>query len=247
MKPAKKGMMVGAVVFSVLFTITALNVSNSDIPPLLIVQLLISSAIGLVTWAVSRERKTPIAGNTSGDGDVGDNSIAKDDTSPTHVEDGNSTFQPVDNEMTPLYKAAIGDKRQNYYLSRFQKFDEQDSGGQVSWNWAAFFIPAYWWLYRKMYGWWTLLVAIFVLSIAKPECRILCSIVGTISAVFANSLYHRHIRAKITGAKTKQLEGDQLLEYLRQKGGVHQWVFFLAIATPVLMFIITFISWFAPR
>jgi hypothetical protein len=256
MSPTKKGMLVGAGFFAVLFTITALNVSKSDIFQLLIVQLLISSAIGFVTSVLSRERKTSFADNTSDDGNVGDignvckdinSSKAKDDATPSHIKDGSSASQPVDNEMTPLYKAAIGDKNQNYYLSRFQKFDEQDSGAQVSWNWAAFLIPSYWWLYRKMYGWWILLAAGFALSITKPECRILYSLLATVSAVFSNSLYHRHIKATIAGAKSKQLEGEQLLEYLSQKNGVNQWVYEIAIATPILIVIIVIIGWLSPR
>jgi len=247
MKPSKKGILVGAGVFSVLLTITVLNVSKSDIPQLLIAQFLFSSIVGVGVWAASRERKTI---NTDNLNNAGNNILvaqSKDDGTATQTKDINSTFQQVDNEMTPLYKAAIGDKNQNYYLSRFQRYDQQDTGAQVSWNWAAFLIPSYWWLYRKMYGWWALLVAGFVLSIAKPESRILYSLAVTVLTVFSNSLYHRHIRATITEAKSKQLEGDQLLDYLRQKCGVTKWVYILAIFTPVVIVIITFIGWFSPR
>ena len=86
MNTAKKVLLVGGGLFALLSTMTALNVSKSDIPSLLAVQLLISSTAGLATWAVSRKRKPDIPRDTS---DGIDSSIAKGDSLPTLVEDGN--------------------------------------------------------------------------------------------------------------------------------------------------------------
>jgi len=46
------------------------------------------------------------------------------------------------------YRIFIGE-RADYYIERFKKFEE--TGGAVSWNWAAFFLGVVWMFYRKMY------------------------------------------------------------------------------------------------
>ncbi|MEA5039505.1 MAG: DUF2628 domain-containing protein, partial [Clostridiaceae bacterium] len=43
----------------------------------------------------------------------------------------------------------IGTKTE-YYLRKFNKFKGQ--GEKASWNWCAFFVAPYWFIYRKMYG-----------------------------------------------------------------------------------------------
>lgn len=48
------------------------------------------------------------------------------------------------------WRAAIGPKNTDYYLSRFA---EQHAGGKVArWHWPAFFVTFYWLLYRKLWG-----------------------------------------------------------------------------------------------
>ena len=236
MNPAKKGMLVGAGLFAILFTITALNVSKSDILQLLIVQIIICSVIGSIVWIMSRERKACTAGKND---NACDNVIiaeSRDDRSLKLIDEGNSAVQQEDDETTQPYKAAIGERNQNYYLSRFRKFD-REPGNQVSWNWAAFILPAFWLLYRKMYGLWALLVAGFILTIVKPDLLILNALGVSILALFADSRYHRHIRAMIAEAESKQLKGDQLLNYLKQNGDVNKWVFIAAIAAFAVIFI----------
>ena len=51
-----------------------------------------------------------------------------------------------------LYTALIGKKRLDYYLKRFESFDDRGGGLIPSWNWAAFFFTWLWVLYRKMYA-----------------------------------------------------------------------------------------------
>ena len=51
-------------------------------------------------------------------------------------------------EVQKYYKAAIGEKNADFYLSRFHHFDS--NGVRPSWNWPAFFFTFYWLLYRKM-------------------------------------------------------------------------------------------------
>ncbi|WP_457638579.1 DUF2628 domain-containing protein, partial [Persephonella sp.] len=46
------------------------------------------------------------------------------------------------------YRLFIG-KNADYHIEKFKKFEE--TGGALSWNWAAFFLGIVWMLYRKMY------------------------------------------------------------------------------------------------
>ncbi len=45
--------------------------------------------------------------------------------------------------------AAVVKSNTPYYLPKFRNMSA--SGRKISWNWAAFFIPSYWLLYRKQY------------------------------------------------------------------------------------------------
>ncbi len=58
----------------------------------------------------------------------------------------------IDTKPTGLYEAAIGEKNQNYYLEKFEAFDEKGPGFVASMNWAAFLTGGVGALYRKMYG-----------------------------------------------------------------------------------------------
>jgi len=58
--------------------------------------------------------------------------------------------QLTDAKRKQLDQWFIGHRSQNYYLKRFEQFDEQ---GYLSpkWHWAAFFVTFPWLLYRKRY------------------------------------------------------------------------------------------------
>ena len=58
---------------------------------------------------------------------------------------------PPDRGDIEYVEAAIGPRNTDYYLRKFERFGS--SGGYVSWNWPAFFVPLLWMLYRKMWLW----------------------------------------------------------------------------------------------
>lgn len=128
------------------------------------------------------------------------------------------------------YDAAIGPKNTEYYRSRFVKFDDDSS--RVSWNWPAFFITFYWLLYRKMWAWAALyfflpivvsLVGAFVFGMSETldalinVVYLLFSL--TIVPMYANALYHRHLRNKISEADSGGLGEPEKREWLAKKGG----------------------------
>jgi len=47
---------------------------------------------------------------------------------------------------------------------------------------------------------------------------------GILFSIYANSLYHNSIKKKIAVAQLSIKEEAKLMEYLRYKGGVHEWV-----------------------
>ncbi len=109
---------------------------------------------------------------------------------------------------TNFYEAAIGERNQSYYLSKFENFDTQGPGLHASWNWAAFFFTGFWALYRKMYGWffaWILFAAVVRVALDSPtwsSSALSVLSVATISfSIVANSLYHQKVKARIAASQ----------------------------------------------
>ncbi len=150
--------------------------------------------------------------------------------------------QSDDIQNEKLYKTVIGEKNQDYYLTKFEKFDQQSSELKEGWNWPAFFFTNIWALYRKMYGWFFGLCGIYLLFSllyyyrAPAEIFISYVLIHIIFAIYANSLYHRNIQKKIAVARFSIKDDSKLLKFLKHKGGVHGWVVWLFIALPAAGF-----------
>ena len=111
-----------------------------------------------------------------------------------------------------LYRAAVGEKKADYYVPLFYRFD-QPGGSRASWNWPSFFVTFFWLLYRRMYG--LALGYLFLLPIALFILLALLALmfgqlVGTllywlitvvlqliVAPMFANAIYHWHIKKRI--------------------------------------------------
>lgn len=146
-------------------------------------------------------------------------------------------------ETENLYKNILGEKNRDYYLTKFKEFDRQPPGLKASWNWAAFFAGGVWVLYRKMYGWFFVFSGIFFIAFGFaafledtgfPVLGYLLPL-GTWIAytLFANSIYHSNVKKKIAVAQISIKDRSKLLEFLRQKGGVHTWVIWVSTLLPV--------------
>lgn len=142
--------------------------------------------------------------------------------------------------MQKLYEAILGEKNRIYYLMKFDSFDQSGPGLKASWNWFAALFCGVWALYRKMYGWffaWWGLVTLFNISEETGSSDLI--LVPFIAAqilfgVYANSLYHNSIKKKIAVAQLEIEDESKLLEYLRYKGGVNTWVWWVWISFFVL-------------
>lgn len=120
-------------------------------------------------------------------------------------------MEPNSSQYEELYRAAVGASKAGYYVPLFQRFD-QPGASRISWNWPAFFVSFFWMLYRRMY---LLALAYFFLLPAALATlsTIVSALFGPFAAgaaylalllaqliavpMFANALYHRHIRDRI--------------------------------------------------
>ena len=134
-----------------------------------------------------------------------------------------------------FYKAAIGPKNQSYYLSIFQRFENDGKAG-VSWHWPAFFITFYWLLYRKM--WRNALIYFFLPYLVMIPLVIIGAMAGNaanavigfgyflylvgiflLPPLYANTLYYQHCNKKIIEAKASSHDMQRQLGELSGKGG----------------------------
>ena len=55
-------------------------------------------------------------------------------------------------EIATLYAAAVGERKAAFYVPYFLRADERGYAPK-SWNWAAFFLGVFWFLYRRQFRW----------------------------------------------------------------------------------------------
>lgn len=148
-------------------------------------------------------------------------------------------------EMKPRgpYEAAIGEKNQDYYVDKFEDFDQQGPGLKLGWNWAAFFFGGLWALYRKMYGWFFVwLVVATVAKIFESASSVEIHQVLAVAicvfwlgfAAFANSLYHAKVKARVAAAQQSNSDSFRASWRLRTNGGVNRWVPIVFAGIPVI-------------
>jgi len=149
-----------------------------------------------------------------------------------------------------LYRAAVGPKKEDYYVPLFLRFDEPGAS-MASWNWPAFFVAFFWFLYRRMYGYalaYFFLLPLVLFLLGMLAMNVLGEGTGTaiyglaslsatyiVTPMFANALYHRHVKRMIAKKAQATLAVDQFISELER--GPHTnnatWV-----AAPVAAFIV---------
>jgi type IV pilus assembly protein PilA len=133
-----------------------------------------------------------------------------------------------------LYRAAVGDSKAGYYLPLFQRFD-QPGGSRVSWNWPALFVTFLWMIYRRMYGpalvyffgyplallpLMTLVGALLGWSIARSLYWVcVIGVQFAVAPMFANFLYHWHVRKRIDQLAATSPSHEALVQRLIGQSG----------------------------
>lgn len=149
--------------------------------------------------------------------------------SPLAQQANKETQGSVTSDRTGFYRAAVGAKNVEYYLSRFARFDS--NGASATWNWPAFFLSFFWLLHRKMYMWAAAyflapMPLAFIVGMTGNEnvamAAYIAYLVGiwVIFPMYANALYYRHVRARIDDAARTLGDEAQQLQFVAAKGGV---------------------------
>ncbi len=128
------------------------------------------------------------------------------------------------------WAAFIGGSNTDYYLERFERLANGDSGG---WNWASFFLRVYWMLYRKM--WLSALIWYFVPGFALVALLLVCAAIAKAAVPFAliawgvgyvalpgmkgNAWYYKHCEKKIRAVRARGGSKDQMLARIEAAGG----------------------------
>lgn len=142
------------------------------------------------------------------------------------------------NELN-LLGVYVGEKKQAYYLKRFQEF-EKNGSASATWHWPALFVTFWWLLYRKM---WSFAVVYFViLIIVRSMPANFFSFVISIAllvgpALFANAVYYHHCKKKVREAQQELSDDSAIVERLLVTGGVSRPVPIVAIVLSLIFFL----------
>lgn len=105
---------------------------------------------------------------------------------------GNSAT--IDNDVIQL----IGTKSE-YYVPKFQEMKQQNK--KTSWNWAAFLVAPYWFIYRKMYGYGYGILAVALILSLIPVLSFF-ALGGYIAlGIFGNYIYMSELEKKALQVK----------------------------------------------
>lgn len=153
-----------------------------------------------------------------------------------------------------LLAAYVGPKKADYYTKKFEHFKSGD--GAVSWHWPAFFISAYWLLYRKMWlnalMYWIglpiilTLISIFIAAVAGDAASNLFYYVSYVLItfllvpMFANWLYYRHAQKKADKVASIISSAEQQSAELSRIGGTSNIV--LILVPIILIFVLGVIA-----
>jgi len=143
--------------------------------------------------------------------------------------------EPLDSppSVATLYQAAVGPKRQDFYLAYFQRAHQRGYAA-ISWNWPVFFFGFFWFLYRKLYLW--ALAVFFFPSFALIASGIIEDLAPGLGQpvmmtlifgfhliylpMYANGIYWRWARREIERARAENPgQHAAQLEHLEAAGG----------------------------
>ena len=177
--------------------------------------------------------------------------------------DNFSAEADVDGNTVGEYTSYVGRNKMFYFIPKFMRFAK--TGQKVSFNFAAFLVPPFWFAYRKMpvYSAITMIVSILTSipqllcemtyagfiptteRIASSSFQMIYALSGLISfavtlasGVFANWLYYKKAKSDITAIKTEITETESRRSAIVKAGGISG--AYLAAAFAVL-FVASFI------
>lgn len=139
-----------------------------------------------------------------------------------HATNSTPQSQPVQTPTVSYQELAdVVEHNTEYYIPKFQELRSQEK--KTSWNWAAFLIAPYWMIYRKMYGYGAIALAIgFLLTVGGNGFLTMVALAGYVAAgIFGDYIYMNHLEKRIQQANT--LGQYERAEYLEKQSGVNKW------------------------
>lgn len=133
-------------------------------------------------------------------------------------------------DFETLVKTFVG-RKADKYISKFNHFTATNQATFApTWHWPAFFFTRWWFLYRKMYVWFLVVVLIEFIPLGWFSLikHILCGLL-------AYYLYFRHSLQKIGNIQQAFTNDDgttwagQILFSAEKQGGVHRWIIVVGI------------------
>ena len=131
-----------------------------------------------------------------------------------------------------MFVAFIG-KNAQYYMQKFSIFGSLGGDFAVSWNWAGFFVPQLWFLYRKMYLFGIILLLV---SICFPFIGWLLS--SIVVGACGNHAYYTHATKKLLLLLASPVTQENRLAASAQLGGVNLALVLVIIGVNLLLAIV---------
>ena len=158
--------------------------------------------------------------------------------------------------LEDMYRAFIGPAKAHYYLSVFQRFDEND--GLISWNWPAAFFTSYWMIYRAMLLWGIIYYPLLSLAAGIMLYFPFTMVMGIgsdnlyslftfalaffVMGMFSNKLYHNHVHKMIDKSQELGLNGQEQYDWLAKKGASKLGALILILVLFILLGILAAIA-----
>ena len=149
-----------------------------------------------------------------------------------------------------LMAAYVGPRYAEYYAPIFERFER---GSSASWNWPAFFVTAFWLLYRKMWAmtlvyWFVfpIVLAVFAGAVAATQSEPLAAMIAfngiyyglyliigfAIVPIFANRLYFRQAKKKIEKIRARSSSEQQTALDVARAGGTSS---VIVVIVPIIL------------
>ncbi len=111
----------------------------------------------------------------------------------------------------------IGTEKRDHYIPKFQQLKQKQQKNM--WNWSAFLMSGYWFLYRKMYVYGAAAIGASVLFSFIPGLWFLSLFVSVAAGLFGDYLYMTDVEKK--AAAMKQIPDFGKAQYVSQNGGTN--------------------------
>lgn len=155
-----------------------------------------------------------------------------------------------EHSTTALYRAAIGDISNGYYLPRFTRYEAADRPG-LSWNWAAALNTLNWLLFRRLwqaalvYSGSIVALALLLFGIGKlvfqfsegTQWGLLAALVAlafVVPGLGGNALYFLATRQRVQAALTKNQSVSEACEQLSKEASTRKGLIIIAACNLVV-------------